>query len=211
MPNVKGSFSVRAGVNTDTSQWTGGFYYRGRGITTSGVSVTGSNQDVSIGFDESRVSSTYQDNAPVQQRATQMYLYFYVGQFSQTATEQTAGLNTELFNGKADTTLSNLSTEGKSFASGLCMPSNRYIDLTIGAQGATYIAPANGFWAISGHTTNATGQFYGYIQILTENDVMIGAIPLGAYSYFTGGGLVPASKGQKMKIAWRENNVIIDF
>ena len=30
------------------------------------------------------------------------YLYFYVGQFSQTATEQTAGLNSELFNGKVD-------------------------------------------------------------------------------------------------------------
>lgn len=30
------------------------------------------------------------------------YLYFYVGQFSQSATEQTAGLNSELFNGKLD-------------------------------------------------------------------------------------------------------------
>lgn len=33
---------------------------------------------------------------------SQKYLYFYVGQFSQSATEQTAGLNSELFNGKAD-------------------------------------------------------------------------------------------------------------
>ena len=32
----------------------------------------------------------------------QQYLYFYVGQFSQSATEQTAGLNSELFNGKVD-------------------------------------------------------------------------------------------------------------
>lgn len=30
------------------------------------------------------------------------YLYFYVGNFEQTAVEQTAGLNAELFNGKAD-------------------------------------------------------------------------------------------------------------
>lgn len=30
------------------------------------------------------------------------YLYFYVGQFTQTALENTAGLNAELFNGKAD-------------------------------------------------------------------------------------------------------------
>ena len=47
---------------------------------------------------------TYQDNAPVQERATQMYLYFYVGNYTQTAIEQTAGLNSELFNNKADKT-----------------------------------------------------------------------------------------------------------
>lgn len=35
------------------------------------------------------------------------YLYFYVGQFTQTATEQTAGLNSELFNGKVDIDLNN--------------------------------------------------------------------------------------------------------
>jgi len=35
------------------------------------------------------------------------YLYFYVGQFTQTALENTAGLNASLFNGKADLNLSN--------------------------------------------------------------------------------------------------------
>lgn len=41
------------------------------------------------------ISST-PNNTPYQK------LYFYVGQFSQSATEQTAGLNSELFNGKVD-------------------------------------------------------------------------------------------------------------
>lgn len=36
------------------------------------------------------------------------YLYFYVGAFTQTALENTAGLNTELFNGKADLNLANV-------------------------------------------------------------------------------------------------------
>lgn len=35
--------------------------------------------------------------------STQQYLYFYIGNFTQTALENTAGLNTELFNGKVDT------------------------------------------------------------------------------------------------------------
>ena len=35
-------------------------------------------------------------------RADEEYLYFYVGEYSQSATEQTAGINAELFNGKMD-------------------------------------------------------------------------------------------------------------
>lgn len=57
----------------------------------------------------SRSSSAYQDGAPVQPNATQMYLYFYVGRYTQSAVEQTAGINAELFNGKADIDLSNVS------------------------------------------------------------------------------------------------------
>lgn len=74
------------------------------------------------------------------------YLYCYVGQFSQSATEQTAGLNSELFNGKVDLNAANLSTAGKSLISGLGMPSSRYTDLTLLASGNTYTAPANGYY-----------------------------------------------------------------
>lgn len=49
-------------------------------------------------FDASRSNPIYGNSNTVQTPATQMYLYFYVGQFTQTATEQTAGLNTEMFN-----------------------------------------------------------------------------------------------------------------
>ena len=55
-----------------------------------------------ITFNANNTNSVYKDNAPVQQRATQMYLYFYVGDYAQTAVEQTAGLNAELFNTKVD-------------------------------------------------------------------------------------------------------------
>lgn len=49
---------------------------------------------------------------------------------------------------KADTSLSNLSTAGKDLASGLGMPSNRYIDLTLGASSSSYTAPANGYFVV---------------------------------------------------------------
>lgn len=76
--------------------------YGGSGHESFLYKENGSTQYTLQSTNASASNSTYQTNAPVQQRATQMYLYFYVGNFSQSATEQTAGLNSELFNGKVD-------------------------------------------------------------------------------------------------------------
>lgn len=68
-----------------------------------------------LGFDASQSSSTYKDGAPVQQRGTQMYLYFYVGNYTPQAVEQTAGYAQTLTELKADKDLSNLSSSGKDY------------------------------------------------------------------------------------------------
>lgn len=107
LPNVTGTMGKFSPRTTNNITYSGAFVYEEDGdynVNTSGTSVP----LAKASFDASRVSSTYQDSAPVQQRATQMYLYFYVGQFSQSATEQTAGLNAELFNGKVDLNLDNM-------------------------------------------------------------------------------------------------------
>lgn len=74
---------------------------------TNNIQVSNDGYEASGSF-EVQVSEadnpTYQDNAPVQERSTQMYLYFYVGNYTQSAIEETAGLNAELFNNKADKT-----------------------------------------------------------------------------------------------------------
>lgn len=115
---------------------------------------------------DSRSSSTYQDNAPVQQRATQMYLYFYVGDYTQDAIEQTAGLSAELFNGKVDLNASNLNTQGKSYVSGLGMPSSRCINLTVGADFTKYTAPASGWYSANGMSNRNA---YGMIGFETKD------------------------------------------
>lgn len=43
----------------------------------------------------------------------------------------------------------------KSTVSGWSMPSNKYITLTLGASGATYTAPANGYFTLFGHVNSA--------------------------------------------------------
>ena len=49
---------------------------------------------------------------------------------------------------------SNFSQAGRSYLSGLGMPSGKYIDLTLGAAGTTYTAPANGWFFLMKRTAD---------------------------------------------------------
>ena len=60
------------------------------------------------------VSSEASTGNGVKVAGNQSYLYFYMGTYNQSAIDNTAGLNTELFVGKADVDLANLSDVGKS-------------------------------------------------------------------------------------------------
>lgn len=95
LPNITGAFNVSA---EEQNYISGAFYengtFRGNGANAE--------PNKHINFDASRSSSVYGNSDTVQPPATQMYLYFYVGDYTQTAIEQTAGLNAELFNSKAD-------------------------------------------------------------------------------------------------------------
>ena len=64
-----------------------------------------------------------------------------------------------LTNGKLDIDATLLSATGKSTISALSFPSNRYIDLTLGASGSTYTAPANGWFAFAKKATAASQIF----------------------------------------------------
>jgi hypothetical protein len=108
LPKMAGVFS---GGKTKTT-YTGPFYLHS---TESGAYPSGTNTAGNVvGFDTSRLNSVYSGdgtNTLVQPRATQMYLYFYVGAFTQTALENTAGINAELFNVKLDQDFSNATAD----------------------------------------------------------------------------------------------------
>lgn len=107
LPNITGVLGMNADRNVIDSV-SGSFYSVGNARTwATNSSISATSWGHNVRFDASRSSSTYKDNAPVQQRATQMYLYFYVGEFSQTAIEQTAGYAQELTEKKADKNLAN--------------------------------------------------------------------------------------------------------
>lgn len=59
-----------------------------------------------------------------------------------------------------DADLSNLTSTGKEVVANLGMPSNTYIDLTLGSSGSTYTAPANGYLSITLNSSAAGGSIY---------------------------------------------------
>ena len=91
LPNITGTFGP-GGFLTSTS---GAFY--NTGVPTG--SNSGADNDAHVAaFNASRSSSTYQDGAEVQQKATEMYLYFYVGNYVRSIKEIDAGKLSEVIN-----------------------------------------------------------------------------------------------------------------
>lgn len=135
-PKIYNSSGNASSANSAIGAYNGKMVYKG-------ITATGANGEtyLSLSADLSETTGVYKGK---------QYLYFYVGQFSQSATEQTAGLNASLFNGKADIDLSNAtsnaSTSAKETISGWGMPSGTYIDKTLST--GTYTADGNGYISV---------------------------------------------------------------
>lgn len=124
---------------------------------TWGVNNAGNNtefQQAQINFNASRSSSAYQSGAAVQQRAVEMFLYFFAGNAVKSDTIIDTGQITEALNAKLDLDAVNLSQLGKSLLCGLGMPSERVIDLTLtGSNSSQFTAPANGYYSFYAFAT----------------------------------------------------------
>lgn len=89
----------------------------------------------------------------------------------------------------------------KPIIAGWCMPSNKYIDLTLGASGSTYIAPANGWFnsvqnLSAGSDTNWTN---GVVQIGQRDSNGVARI------------LVPVKKGDSYRFYYTGLNQTYHF
>lgn len=191
LPNLTGTINIKGKSDSYLymSSATGVFKPTNSHSTTSGYRITGESASTAkqsdLYFDASYSSSIYKNGAHVQERATQMYLYFYVGQFSQSATEQTAGLNSSLFNNKVD------------LDGGWGFPSETYQDLTLLASGGTYTAPANGWFYFSKKATAANQ--WGFIENTTANMSVGGnVIASGQYPRF----IIPCKKGDTITVEY---------
>lgn len=122
------------------------------------------------------------------------HLYFYVGNTIQNETSVNVARLAEDLNGKADIDLGNLSNAGKIVASGLGMPSTSYEDLTLGASGDTYTAPADG-WFLLRKFSNAVNQFMGFYPTSSdgvESEVVVSLANFDSAIY------IPVRAGQEI-------------
>ncbi len=70
-----------------------------------------------------------------------------------------------LFNTKAELNLENVNQDGTTLIAHQAMPSERYVDLTLGTNGTQYTAPADGFFYAFG----ASSQSEGWISLTNTN------------------------------------------
>ena len=87
-------------------------------------------------------------------------------------------------------------------ASGLSMPSNKYIDLTLGASGSTYTAPANG-WFICSKQSAASTQ-YLTINNATTNVTSVSWVPAASSNTAV---FCPARKGDIVRVSYSLSGV----
>ena len=152
LPNITGYFNLQndkfTGQSGAFTNGTSSIRYT-NGIKPGDTGVSG------VNFSAKNSNSIYGASNTVQPKATEMYLYFYVGNFTQTALENTAGLNAEMFNNKVDLDFANVSASGKETAiswgmpdveSGIEIPFNSSMD---------YVAPCDGFIHFKGNTISA--------------------------------------------------------
>lgn len=99
-----------------------------------------------------------------------------------------------VINGKADVDLTNCTDVANIKMAHNAMPSDTYEDLTLGASGASYTAPADGYVSIS----KVVGSDWHYlaVDLYNSNNVMIASIFADAYRTSPATIFVPVYKGQ---------------
>ena len=213
--NITGSFD-NSGLAYEADAPTGAFYTKATGQPSN---QNRDNVGYTYGFKASRswTGSTSTPNyttdinttSTVQPQTIKGYYYIVVATSTKTDIEVDIDNVVTDLNGKADTDLNNVTDTAKVMISGYSLPSNKFINLTLGASGTTYTAPANG-WITLRKIANSDGSAGDkYIDIYNRTSA-IAAHNNGAYS-FQFICTIPALKGDIIQINYNATGKTILF
>ena len=194
LPNITGQFGARGMEYTNVIS-NGAFYIAGAHDVASGSGATG----VYFGFDASRSSSVYSGNGSdttIHEQAIKVLYYIVIATSTKTDIQVDIDEIATDLNGKADVDLTNCTDVANIKMAHNAMPSNTYINLTLGASGSTYTAPADGYVYFS----TTTG---GYVNVGVEGLPHVTNGSNGQWLHVQ----VPVAKGQSYNISYSFNSV----
>lgn len=151
------------------------------GNTTTGTSITGS---LGVTTDPTKSGIETSDSG--------LYLYYYIGETVQNANLIDAGRINEQLSGLVEV------------GGSLGMPSNKYVNLTLGASGDSYTAPANGWLCL--RTVKSTAGFTAFASssgLGVESRTAINGTACTLY--------IPCKKGDTIGCLYDGVNTEIDF
>lgn len=198
LPNITGD----TGWLRNSDEQTGCF--KTGTVSKSVFNNNGRTTNYSTHLDASLSSYIYGNSNTVQPQTIKAYYYIVIANSTKTDIQVDIDEVVTDLNGKADTDLSNVTDTGYIKMAGASMPSNRYIDLTLGASGTTYTAPANGyFWITYEASTTSTGALGGWVVFSNMNNGMI-MKSWGIYGFGTSN-LLPIKKDEVMQMTFGNN------
>lgn len=192
LPNIWASWNV------DNYSWISGSVYTGSDNKNGADGDKGF--QVQAILDASRSSAVYGRSNTVQPQSIKVLYYIVVANTQKTEIQvDIDNIATEL-NGKANVSLSNVNGTGTSTGASWAMPSDTYVDLTLGASGSTYTAPANGWVYVSMHYSNDTYAWIDMFNVTRDFYVRCGKRD-------NCGGIMPVLKGDSF-IVWYDGNFL---
>ena len=204
LPNITASLRVSSvsgapqlvqsssGAFTNTGDIEGG---TGHIDATSGAFY----QDVN--FNASRSSSIYGNSSTVQPQAIKVLYYIVVATSTKTDIQVDIDEIATDLNGKAGVDLANVNDSGSSLGASWAMPSNTYINLTLGTTGTTYTAPANGYVTL---TAEMSGTYPKSAELVNASTGMAISFQQTSSDEGAGRASIPVQKGQVFRV-WHNN------
>lgn len=212
LPNITGYINGAVFDTYMSTQDPTSALYRTRDYSTEGAGGGGYvNGDYA--FDASRSNSTYGNSSTVQPQTIKVLYYIVVATTSKTEIQSDIDEIATDLNGKADTDLSNCTNVASTKMAHNAMPSNTYTDLTVGASGTSYTAPADGyFYAFSACSNNGYNDLSIRIGGSTFMNQTRGDISFSDNTYSALEVSLPVIKNEIVTISWSNaTNIHIRF
>lgn len=193
------------GLHSDSSSGNLGVYSGVYGQNVGTQSVTGALKGYNLGLSKDGTKSGIIAQLSDITTSLEGYYYIVVATSTKTAIQVDIDEIATDLNGKADVDLTNVNDTATSTGASWSMPSDTYDDLTLGASGATYTAPANGYFVLAKVSGISNGTIT-FVNARTTGDTSLGgnlsARFISPTTTMTIYGYIPAKKNDVVTVAY---------